>query len=80
MTTFQLSSQFASKAIIHPEYEPEASDLRTPHGIYLESLRAHPGGDGSKFMNPLDQTGLASLSDDLVTNLQEWQGSIDKMS
>ena len=82
MTTFQLSNQFASKAIIHPEYEPEASVFESPHGTYLEGLRAHPGGTGSKFMNPLDQMGFIKPSNDEVTNdLQtSWKGSWDKFS
>ena len=45
-STFQPSNQFASKAIIHPEYEPEASEFESPRGTYLEGLRANPGGDG----------------------------------
>ena len=41
-----IKGQFASKAIIHPEYQPEVSVFESPHGTYLEGLRANPGGDG----------------------------------
>ena len=61
----KLKGEDTSKAIVHPHEG--------------EGLRAHPGGDGSKFMNPLDQMGFTNSSDNVVTNLQEWQGSIDKM-
>ena len=85
MTTFQLSNQFASKAIIHPEYEPEASEFESPHGTYFESPHGtyidYLNDPELGFMNPLDQMGFTNPSNDVVTNdLQtSWQGSVDKM-
>ena len=80
MPHFTTFDNFASKAIVHPQYQEASKAIVHPqYQPEGEGLRAHPGGDGSKFMNPLDQMGFTNSSDNVVTNLQEWQGSIDKM-